>query len=116
MNKIDNIIKILEYINESPDKDKILDDLRMTDTSEFTPLLNSMRSNNWIDLDNDDHAWYRDDEVESCGYVSESDYDDKLDEIRGHVTDLIDTVNSTTMLETAKSEILKDIKKIEEVL
>ena len=114
MNKIDNLIKILEYINESPDKDKILDDLRMTDSNEFEPLFRSVLSGEILDSTLTDYITL--DDVESYGYISQTDYDDKLDEIRSHITDLIDTVNDTTMLDVAKSEILKDIKKIEDIL
>lgn len=113
-NKIDNLIKILEFINEHPNKDAILSDLRMTDTNEFQPLFRSLLSGELIDSTLNDYITL--DDVESYGYISQCDYDDKLDEIRSLVTDLIDTVNDTTMLETAKSEILKDIKKIEDIL
>lgn len=115
MNYLECISKILDYINEHPDKDKILSDLRMTDTNEFQKIIVAVSDGETL-LDNSDNVYLHEGDIESYGYISESDYDDKLDDIRKKITNVIDVVNETTMLEVAKAAILKEIKNIEECL
>lgn len=87
MNTIEFIKKIVDYINDHPNRDAMLSDMRMTYTNDFDVMRSIIDCGSLIDLDNDQHIWYREDELRVNGYIHE---DDRLDV---DITEIIDHVN-----------------------
>jgi hypothetical protein len=78
LNTIQTLLSSLSSLSDSAQQE-IKDKLVICDSNTWHDLTRLELDNSIVDIEEDGHVWYRDDDLRDCGYIHESDILDYLD-------------------------------------